>query len=288
MILQEHLPEIDPANGSLRDHPTGGEHTDKFIQCDSAINRFRGMHLSHLDETPIQPIDNEAWADMLFEDQTEVVIIDNLDRPGAESRYDLLAGYAIAGRSRPSRFEKHITVTEFAVRADMRRQGLAGYMLHRTITSEYFGSVHPTQLIIDLSTYQTPDWLEDNLLATGFTRSSNGDSALLYLPGTRFWPRGDMDDSANVTSILDAMPEDWNGYIDLYPETDPQTAYFRNGTLLGTIRRVNDSCGHDDDDHLVWDFNLADPGNKTVATLKGLTVQQAAIALYKNYGLLQP
>jgi hypothetical protein len=289
MRLIESLPQLPEGEGRLWTHRTGGEHAPKFIGTERTYNPLRANELHTLSGDPVTPINGEELEDMLSGNTHEVIFVDRQDLPEDKSGPRGLVAGAIAVRDIPGRFEKVIKVTEIVVHPELRDRKIASYMLRRMTRSEHYGTGDPTELVIDGSVYELEDWFTDKLSTAGFSHTTPDGSPALWLPGSPLNVRYDVDidNPSVVKGLLGNMPSEWNGYVDLYPETDPQTQVFRGGQLLGLSRSVEGSARYDEGTHeRVEDFKLYDAGNEKLDEVVGLSRVEALTALLNQYHLL--
>jgi hypothetical protein len=81
------------------------------------------------------------------------------------------------------------------------------------------------------------------------------------------------------------MPEGWNGYIDLYPETDHQTQLFRDGKLDGVARPLADATYCPEMNTTLQSYHFFDAGGQRRDTLPPSTHREAMISILNNYKL---
>jgi hypothetical protein len=286
MRLIDRLPELEDGEGNLWTHNTGGEHAMKFIGSEHAYNPLRASELRRLDDSPLDPIDHEQLVDMLQGYNQEVIFVDRHNLPeGKEGARGLVAA-SIAERSKTGRFDKRIKVVELVVHPDLRQRQIASFMLGRAVNLEHFGSGDPTELVVDTSTYHTDDWFREKLVETGFKHTDEDGSPAMWLPGSAIYSHANLDDPEEVEKLLEPMPDDWNGHLELYPETDPQTQVFRQGKLLGIVRGLIGSARFEDEER-VADFMLYDAAGVELDLLQGISRDDALIAILNNYDLVK-
>jgi hypothetical protein len=290
MRLVESLPQLPDGDGQLWTHRTGGEHAPKFVGTERTYNSLRSGELHTISGDPVTPIQSKELVEMLIGNTHEVIFVDRQDLPRDKTGPCGLVAGAIAVRATPRRFEKVIKVTEIVVHPELRDYKIASYMLGRMARLEHYGTGDPTELVMDSSTYKIEGWFADKLSSAGFNHTTFDGSPAMWLPGNPLNVRHDIDinNPSVVAGLISNMPSDWNGYIDLYPETDPQTHVFRRGRLLGVSRPIEGSARYDENtDKRVEDFRIYDPSNQELDEVAGLTRTEALTALLNKYQLLE-
>ena len=273
------LPELPSNEGRLYTHPSGGEHAPRFAGKEAEFNPL-GDYLTRKDGGEVGPITGKDLLEMQFDEAKTIVFVSRYDHPDKSAVSGHVAG-GIATKEQGD-FDCIIRVKELVVHPDLREKRIASYML-----GNMQDLVHapPTELVIDTTQYEIPEWLPEKLISAGFRHSDAHGSPATWLPGRRYLTREDTELKEVVDEIITNAPEGWKGYISIYPETDPQTLIFRGG-LVGSIHREGD-FHYDEDDIRRANFTVFDAGGAKLGDVSSSTEEHARNALLNNFGLVK-
>ncbi len=274
MRLLENLPQLPYGECQLWTHKPDEKNLLTFDGAEVGYNALRRQGLAQLAEATghkIQSLTPEELQAILTSRKRDLAFVyhDPLEDEGSR-----MVGGAIGRRKQMGEYASRMTVKELIVAPDLRERHIASFLLGRL--SE---NTSPTEMVIDTTVFEPENWLLEKLKETGFNHTTKNGSPAIWLPGRKGAVHGNYDDPRFVSQRLQAMPQDWNGYWEFYPRTDPQLQIFRDGKLAGIVRPVDGTVDHDDHGVRIKDFTLTDAGNAELAVLEGVSETEAMITL---------
>lgn len=279
MRIIETLPSLSQGEGSLWTHNTGGEHATKFFGMESAVNALVEETLSVKNGSAVGSYSEEDFHALLFNSQSDVVLVEHIpegeDTPGRN-----LAGLLVARRTNLGNFSARTVIEAVAVNPPLQRNGIAGFMIGKAIDH-----LAATELVLDTSRLEIPEWLPESLRGVGFTHKL--DNGLPAMWTHNYFARVYVEETFYSTKLSE-MPEHWNGELDIYraDESDGRKEIFRDGKLVGSLRHVPDSIDFDDEiDSTVSSYDIFDPSGEPVARIERQTQLEAIHNLLNQHGL---
>jgi len=281
MRLRNTAPELRPGEGQLDAFNSGSEYLPRFDDIERKYSLLRQAELVPLYKKHTADVDTGTFADMLSNNKYEVIIAQQIDSIHELHR---LAGVAIGKRKEIGENATRMTVKELVVLPDLRKRHIASYLLGRLTQI-----LSPTEIVIATNKFVPEPWFVEGLESAGFRHTSSKGLPSMWLPGKSWGGQINRKHEAAVKNFERDMLDGWNGYSEFYDASDvnPQIRVYRDGTLGGIVRTIQDSRRLDEElGDYVEDFTISDAGDVQLASLQAVTEKEAMIALLNNYDVV--